>query len=41
MKHLVKILIFKSGDIMRRKKKVEGLNPILVDLGEKKALEKL
>lgn len=26
---------------MRKKKKVEGLNPILVDLGEKKALEKL
>lgn len=26
---------------MRRKKKVEGLNAILVDLGEKKALEKL
>lgn len=41
MKHSVKILIFKSGNIMRKKKKVEGLNPILVDLGEKKALEKL
>lgn len=41
MKHPVKILIFKSGDIMRKKKKVAGLNPILVDLGEKKELGKI
>ena len=33
--------IFKSGDIMRKKKRVEGLNPILVDLGEKKVLAEL